>query len=36
MASFAKRLVDGFPTWQVVLVDLRWVLNSTDVRSRLP
>jgi pimeloyl-ACP methyl ester carboxylesterase len=27
MASFAKRLVDGFPTWQVVLVDLRWVVE---------
>lgn len=35
MVSFAKRLVEGFPTWQVVLVDLRCHGDSAGLAPHL-
>jgi pimeloyl-ACP methyl ester carboxylesterase len=35
MVSFAKRLVEGFPTWQVVLVDLRCHGDSAGLAAQL-
>lgn len=35
MVSFAKRLVEGFPTWQVVLVDLRCHGDSAGIAPQL-
>jgi pimeloyl-ACP methyl ester carboxylesterase len=35
MVSFAKRLVDGFPTWQVVVIDLRCHGDSAAIAPQL-
>ena len=36
MQSFAKRLVEGFPAWQVVLVDLRCHGDSSPLFTTGP
>ncbi|KAK9843697.1 hypothetical protein WJX81_002902 [Elliptochloris bilobata] len=36
LTSFAHRLVEGFPSWQVLLVDLRCHGESTQIAQRPP
>jgi len=36
MQSFARRLVEGFPSWQVLLVDLRCHGDSANLHHTLP